>query len=182
MASDRHRIEERHSCRGDTSTAETSVAFAQNARYIANGTRIASQTDVCRMAFIGAEADPASLLSILNGPENEVEARVVSHEELIEPFPRADTVVRVTINGCSCVLLRGPGLAGQASRDAHVAGPGYAFRRGLAAATVAFGGIRLLVQANSAAAKKRVRVARLGHFLRFGLMPDDRLIAIVPDE
>jgi hypothetical protein len=137
---------------------------------------------MCRLAFIGAEADATSLLSILNGPGNEVEARLVSDQELSDSFPQADTVVQITINGCSCALLKGLGLAGQAPREAHVAGPGYIFRRGLAAATVAFGGVRLLVQANGASVEKHVRIARLGHFLRFGLMPDDRLIAIVPDD
>lgn len=135
---------------------------------------------MCRLAFIGAEADPTSLLSILNGPGNEVEARVVS--ELNDSFPQTDTVVRVTIDGCSCALLKGLGLAGRAPREAHVAGPGYTFRRALAAATVAFGGVRLLVQANDPSSEGQVRIARLGKFLRFGLMPDDRLIEILPDE
>lgn len=136
---------------------------------------------MCRMALIGAAADSTRLLSLLNGPNNELDALLVADGAITSAFPRADVVVSVTLGGCSCVLLEGLGHTGRKRSDAHVAGPGYAFRRGLAAAAMAFGGVRLLVASPGVCHEGSLRVANLGHFLRFGLMPDDWLIAITPE-
>lgn len=136
---------------------------------------------MCRLALIGAAADSARLLSLLNGPNNELDAKLVADGAITAAFPRADAVVSVTLGGCSCVLLEGLGHYGRMRSDAHVAGPGYAFRRGLAVAAMAFGGVRLLVMKPGVCHEGSLRVASLGQFLRFGLMPDDWMIAVTPE-
>jgi hypothetical protein len=134
---------------------------------------------MCRFALIGAEAEADRLLSLFNGPNNELDAVVEGETTLLEWFPAGHSVVRVTLDGCSCALLRGLGHHSVAtSTEAHVAGPGYAFRRGIAAAAVAYGGIRLMIHQAGGRPVHGLRVASLGQFLRFGLVANDGLIAI----
>ena len=130
---------------------------------------------------MGAEAHATRLLDFLNGPDNELDAKVVVDSELKAAFPISDTVVSVTVDGCSCSLLEGLGQGGRTPAEAHVAGPGYTFRRGLAAAAMAFGGVRLRVVGGVACDEGAPRVTKLGHFLRFGLMPTDRFVDIQPE-
>lgn len=136
---------------------------------------------MCRLALIGAAVDASRLLRILSGPNEELDAQLVVDDRRKAAFPSADSVVSVTLEGCSCALLKGLGHADRSPSDAHVAGPGYAFRRGLAAAAMAFGGVRLLIAEPGVYREGPVRAAKLGQFLRFGLMPDDWLIRIALD-
>lgn len=136
---------------------------------------------MCTLALIGAEVEAGRLLSLFNGPNNELDATLEGEASLVEWFPASHSVVRVTLGGCSCALLRGLGQQSvAASTEAHVAGPGYAFRRSIAAAAVAYGGIRLMIRTPGHRPVHRLRVASLGQFLRFGLVPNDGLIAIAP--
>ena len=134
---------------------------------------------MCELALVGAEGDAVQLLGMLGGSHNELDASLASDAES-STFPSTDTVVRVTLGGCSCALLKGLGSAGRSSDDAHVAGPGYAFRRGIAAVALACGGARLRIVRGGQACESPPRVASLGDFLRFGLTPRDAFIAIVP--
>lgn len=135
---------------------------------------------MCELAFIGARAEGFKLISMLGGPHQELDVEVVHDPRVRSAFPDSDTVVRVTTNGCSCSLLKGLGTRGQAREDAHVAGAGYAFRRGIAAAVVAFGGARLVIMRNGEPVAEETRLASLRNFLRFGVTPADELVAIVP--
>lgn len=121
------------------------------------------------------------MLSVLSGSSDDLDVEAESDSSLLGWFPDTDTVVRVTRNGCSCQLLQGLGQrSGAAMADAHVAGPGYAFRRGIAAATLAFGGVRLLIHKDGEHQLQLPRVTGLGEFLRLGLTSDGGILAIVP--
>ncbi|HVY25761.1 MAG TPA: hypothetical protein VHB79_04390 [Polyangiaceae bacterium] len=135
---------------------------------------------MCRFALIGAEVEAARLLSLFNGPNNELDAAIERDAGLLDWFPAGHAVVRVTLHGCSCALLKGLGhhCAARGS-DAHVAGPGYLFRRSIAAAAVAYGAVRLMIHQAGGGPVRGLRCATLGQFLRFGLATDDGLITIL---
>lgn len=131
---------------------------------------------MCELALVGAETESFRLLAIWEDLDVEVEQRA----RLREAFSSADSVVRVTIGGCSCELLQGLGSSGARGYEPHVVGPAYAFRKGIAAASVAFGGVRLRIAKGAAVADVVPRVTSLGDFLRFGLNEDESFVAIVP--
>lgn len=136
---------------------------------------------MCDIALVGARADPPQLCDVLGS------AGAYFDTDLPEPallgrFPPRDAVLRVTLNGCSCALLEGLGRSGRRNAEAHVAGPGYAFRRALAAAALRFGEVLLLTYSTSSARVLNEdlprRATTLSAFLRFGLQPDDALVCI----
>jgi hypothetical protein len=133
---------------------------------------------MCAVALVGAEAAAFPLLEMLTGRHNELDVAVVNETEQVPAGAPADTVVRVTLDGCSCSLLQG--LGSLPGNEAHVAGPGYVFRSVIAAAVLRFGGVRLRIVKGGVPSEAAPRVTRLQDFLRFGLLPTDTFIAIVP--
>lgn len=138
---------------------------------------------MCNFALVGARTDAAALRRILSGKDWDLDTDVGPDPGALGCFPPADTVICVTTQGCSCALLQGLGLSHGARREMHVAGPGYVFRCALAAATLRFGGIRLLAHNPATAAldsrAPRRRTTTLGQFLRSGLEPDDGVLSII---
>ncbi len=135
---------------------------------------------MCRLAFIGAQTDLAGLRGVLSDPDVKLDVSATSDPVALRCFPDRDSVVRVTLGGCSCTLLRGLGASGTETRDAHFAGPGYFFRRALAAATLRFGSVRLLTcEVSATPSAETRRVVPLVHFLRSGLAANDELVFIV---
>lgn len=137
---------------------------------------------MCNFALVGATAESAKLREILESADAALDTHVLPDAEMLRRFPVRDAVVCVTLNGCSCALLEGLGQAGRLNVDAHVAGPGYGFRRALAAAALRFGGVRLVTYSTSCtrvlADELPRRSTTLSAFLRFGLQSDDGLVCI----
>jgi len=137
---------------------------------------------MCKFALVGAQTGAAELRSILRANDCDLDTDVCPAPEAVAYFPATDTVICVTMRGCSCALLEGVGLTHDSNRSVHLAGPGYVFRRALAAAALRYGGIRLLAYNPSTAATARVprrRTTTLGQFLRSGLSPNDEVVCIV---
>ncbi len=138
---------------------------------------------MCDIALVGVEGEPARLRAVLESAGAGLDTDVRPAPELLQTFSGSDAVVCVTLNGCSCALLQGLGRADRPKAEAHVAGPGYSFRRALAAATLRFGEVRLVIHKTGAARAQRDELPRrrttLSAFLRFGLQPDDGLVSIV---
>jgi|GEM_PF-3080347 len=139
---------------------------------------------MCNFILVGARADVTELQRLLRGPDGELDTHVAAPPQAAGGLPPSDTVVCVTTEGCSCVLFDGLGITRSTKREVHLAGPGYVFRRALAAATLRFGGIRLRAYNTSttlpACAPARRRTTSLGLFLRHGLEADDGIVFIVP--
>jgi hypothetical protein len=138
---------------------------------------------MCNFALIGAAVDRAVLRQVLENARPEFDTDVPPPADVWGFFPAESAVVCVTLAGCSCALLAGVGLSNGRSSDAHVAGPGYAFRRAVAEAVLRFGEVHLLAYS---AARTRVtpagparRCVTLGNFLRSGLQPDDGVVSII---
>jgi hypothetical protein len=135
---------------------------------------------MCELALVGAETESFRLLGIWVDSQQDLDVELVQQRELLDAFPATDSVVRVTVGGCSCALLRGLGSSGAPAREAHVVGPAYAFRKGIAAASAVFGGVRLRIVKGAVVADVAPRVMSLGDFLRFGLNDEDSFVAIMP--
>lgn len=138
---------------------------------------------MCKFALVGAATDASDLRRILSGRDWELDTDSVPTTLAVQCFPQTDAVLCVTTGGCSCSLLEGIGVAAGAKREMHFAGPGYVFRRALAAATLRFGGIRVLAYDRSTArptaeAPSR-RTTTLGQFLRSGLQVGDGVVCIL---
>jgi hypothetical protein len=137
---------------------------------------------MCHFALVGARTDEAALRRILGGKDCELDTNIPPDPRALGLFPVTDTVVCVTMNGCSCALLAGVGLSRSSNPTVHFAGPGYAFRRALAAATLRFGRVTLLAFNSSRVVPPgeppRQRTTTLAHFLRSGLEPGDRMVCI----
>jgi hypothetical protein len=135
---------------------------------------------MCDLALLGAQTDALVLRNLLALPDWEFDTDVIPDARGLARFPRSDTVVCLTMGGCSCVLLRGLGIDGGAGSDAHLAGPGYMFRRALAAATLRFGSVRLLrYNLSKPGDATSRRVTTLAQLLRTGLRLDDQLLHII---
>jgi hypothetical protein len=138
---------------------------------------------MCNFALIGAQTDAAALRSILGGPDGELDTHVAPDPRAAKFLPASDSVVCITLQGCSCALLAGVGLSQSSKRSVHFAGPGYVFRRAVATATLRFGGVRLLAYnpSNLAPARESLphRTATLCQFLRAGLDAGDGVVSIV---
>lgn len=138
---------------------------------------------MCDFVAIGAQTDLAQLRAVLCTADWDFDSDVPPRPWAREHFPSTDAVVCVTLDGCSCQLLRGLGSRGQPGNEAHLAGPGYLFRRALAATAMRFGSIRLLTYSSSGQSPADVqphrRVTRLSQFLRCGLEPDEKFLCII---
>ncbi len=136
---------------------------------------------MCEIALIGAPGNVGELRRVLlaRHEDDELEVHETPDPLAVRAFPEGDAVVALTLGGCSCPLLEGLGLAQGPGREAHLAGPGYAFRRALASAALRFGEIRLLIHRPRAAPlEPRVRTTTLNQLLRTGLLPDDAFVFI----
>lgn len=136
---------------------------------------------MCEIALVGARGDISLLRSVLlaRRQDEELELSEPPDPRVLQSFPEGDGVVAITRGGCSCQLLEGLGVATAANREAHLAGPGYAFRRALASATLRFGSIRLLIhRPGSDRPLPPVRTTTLSQLLRAGILPDDALLFV----
>lgn len=96
---------------------------------------------MCYYALVGAEAEGFQLREALSG-DGRLDTDVTPDEVAAHRFPATDTVVCVTLEGCSCCLLETP-VVGNARRQHKPERD--AFYAGLGRATARFGSIRLLV-------------------------------------
>lgn len=138
---------------------------------------------MCNFALIGAAVDRAELRQVLEKARPEFDTDVPPPADVWGFFPAESAIVCVTSSGCSCALLAGVGLSNGRSAEAHVAGPGYAFRRAVAEAVLRFGEVHLLAYSASRARVTPAGPARrcitLGKFLRSGLQTSDGVVSIV---
>jgi hypothetical protein len=96
---------------------------------------------MCYYVLVGAEADGFELCEVLSS-EAVLDTDAPPNGSYRERFPESDSVVCVTVEGCSCALLQTP-VVGKVGRQHKLERD--AFYRALARATVRFGSIRLLV-------------------------------------
>jgi len=96
---------------------------------------------MCYYVLVGAEAEAFELRDVLSA-EGTLDTDVAPDGAAARRFPQADSVVCVTLEGCSCALLETP-VVGKVSR--HHKPERDAFYRALTRATARFGSIRLLV-------------------------------------
>jgi hypothetical protein len=136
---------------------------------------------MCEIALVGAQSDVSQLRSVLSAryQHDDLDLDAPPDPIALRAFPEGDGVVAVTLGGCSCSLLEGLGHADDTTHEAHLAGPGYAFRRALASAALRFGSIRLLIyRTGKPQPAPQTRSTTLGQLLRAGLLPQDALLMI----
>jgi len=96
---------------------------------------------MCYYVLVGAEADGFQLRDVMSA-DGTFDTDVTPDEVAAHRFPATDSVVCVTLEGCSCSLLETP-VVGKVSRQhKHERA---AFYAALTRATARFGSIRLLV-------------------------------------
>lgn len=133
----------------------------------------------CEFAFLGARCDAPELESVVRGHHwgDDLDVALVVDPAVLRAFEAGDRVIALTRGRCSCQLVRG--LGDGRGREAHVAGPGYTFRRAIASAALRFGSVRLLLSGpERLPAARPYRETTLSQLLRTGLLPDDALIVI----
>jgi hypothetical protein len=91
--------------------------------------------------MVGADADEFQLRDLLSA-DGALDTGVAPDSTAVQQFPEGDTVVCVTLDGCSCALLETP-VVGKVSRQRKQQRD--AFYAALTRATSRFGSIRLLV-------------------------------------
>lgn len=96
---------------------------------------------MCFYVLVGAEAEEFQLRDVLSA-DGTFDTDVTPDEVAAHRFPASDTVVCVTLQGCSCSLLESP-IVGKVSRQHKRERD--AFYAALTRATARFGGLRLLV-------------------------------------
>ncbi|HEX2876641.1 MAG TPA: hypothetical protein VHP33_35565 [Polyangiaceae bacterium] len=96
---------------------------------------------MCYYVLVGAEAEGFQLRDVLSG-DGLLDTDVTPDEVAAHRFPATDTLVCVTVEGCSCCLLETP-VVGKVGRQHKPERD--AFYAGLSRATARFGSIRLLV-------------------------------------
>lgn len=96
---------------------------------------------MCYYVLVGAEAEGFQLREALSG-DGLLDTDVTPDEVAAHRFPATDTLVCVTVEGCSCCLLETP-VVGKVGRQHKPKRD--AFYAGLSRATARFGSIRLLV-------------------------------------
>ncbi len=96
---------------------------------------------MCYYVLVGAEAEGFHLRDTLSA-DGILDTDVPPDQAAAQRFPEADTVVCVTLEGCSCSLLETPvvGKRGQKQKAQR-----NAFYAALTRATARFGSVRLLV-------------------------------------
>lgn len=103
---------------------------------------------MCYFALMGAEAEVFKLRAAIQGISDVFDTDVAPEATRLGAFPPSDTVVCVTLGGCSCALVAalqdGPRRSGQATTQSA------AFRAVIANVTRHFGSSRLLVYQKSA--------------------------------
>lgn len=96
---------------------------------------------MCYYVLVGAEAAGYELRDVLSA-DGALDTDAPPDRAAVRRFPEADSVVCVTLEGCSCALLETP-VVGKVSRQHKQQRD--AFYGALARATLRFGSIRLLV-------------------------------------
>jgi hypothetical protein len=104
---------------------------------------------MCYYVLVGAEADGFQLRDVLSA-DGSLDTDVTPNEVAADRFPERDTVVCVTLEGCSCCLLETP-LVGKVGRQHKQQRD--AFFAALGRATARFGSIRLLVLGGEASSE-----------------------------
>ena len=96
---------------------------------------------MCYYVLVGAEAEGFELRDVLSA-DGVLDTDMTPDSVASQRFPATDSVVCVTLEGCSCALLETPvvGKTGRQHRQQRDA-----FYAALARATLRFGNIRLLV-------------------------------------
>lgn len=95
---------------------------------------------MCYSVLVGAEADGFELGEMLSA-DGTLDTSAPA-DAAVQRFPATDSVVCVTLEGCSCALLETP-VVGKVGRQHKLERD--AFYKALTRATVRFGSIRLLV-------------------------------------
>jgi hypothetical protein len=96
---------------------------------------------MCYYVLVGAEAEGFELCEVLSS-DGVLDTDAPPDSSYRQRFPESDSVVCVTLEGCSCALLETP-VVGKVGRQRKLERD--AFYRALTRATVRFGSIRLLV-------------------------------------
>jgi hypothetical protein len=96
---------------------------------------------MCYYVLVGAEAEGFQLRDVLSA-DGSLDTDMTPDQLASHRFPGGDTVVCVTLEGCSCSLLETP-VVGKVSRQHKQQRD--AFYAALTRATARFGSIRLLV-------------------------------------
>jgi hypothetical protein len=104
---------------------------------------------MCFYVLVGAEAGGFQLRDVMSA-DGTFDTDVTPDEVAAHRFPASDTVVCVTLEGCSCSLLETPVVGKVARRHKHERD---AFYAALSRATARFGSIRLLVLGGEASAE-----------------------------
>ena len=96
---------------------------------------------MCYYVLVGAETEGFQLRDVLSA-DGALDTDVTPSDLAAQRFPAGDSVVCVTLEGCSCALLETP-VVGKVSRQHKLERD--AFYAALTRATARFGSIRLLV-------------------------------------
>ena len=96
---------------------------------------------MCYYVLVGAESEGFELREVLSA-DGALDTDAAPDRAASERFPRTDSVVCVTFEGCSCALLETP-VVGKVGRQHKPERD--AFYAALTRATLRFGSIRLLV-------------------------------------
>ncbi len=96
---------------------------------------------MCYYVLVGAEAEGFRLRDVLSA-DGVLDTDVTPDEVAAHRFPEGDTVVCVTLEGCSCSLLETPVVGKQGRKHKEQRD---AFYAALTRATARFGSVRMLV-------------------------------------
>ena len=105
---------------------------------------------MCYFALMGAEAEAFRLRAAIESVSDVFDTDVAPEVTRVGVFPPSDTIVCVTLGGCSCALVTA--LRDGPRRSGHATTQSAAFRAVIANVTRHFGSSRLLVYQKSAKA------------------------------
>ncbi|HVY29073.1 MAG TPA: hypothetical protein VHB79_21090 [Polyangiaceae bacterium] len=108
---------------------------------------------MCYYVLVGAEAEGFELREVLSA-DGTLDTDSPADGDAVRRFPATDSVVCVTLEGCSCALLETPvvGKVGRQHKPER-----NAFYAALTRATARFGSIRLLVLGGDGASELATR-------------------------
>jgi hypothetical protein len=139
-------------------------------------------TQMCQLVMLGAHTEPYRLRDVFSASTHDFDTDVAPDAWCLAHFSATDSVVCVTLNGCSCALLTEP-LDGNPGSSQQRTTPAYAFRRAPAEAALRFRSVRLLTWRDSRPAAQAAPITRrtttLGQFLRSKQIETDVLLRII---